>query len=218
VLETDQGKEVQKINTFQEQTPLVKGYLEKCLVDTLEDAILYQGGVGSIMYGVPGVDETAVLYKDGTSYLPSQEQMLAELGDYVKGNLNECVGGLDLKFEGDVTDTTVQYKDGKVMINAQGSYRYVAKGSSADITLLQAETEFDYPKWYSIVQRIIAKEVESPDWVQLSMLLDAGLDVKIITYGNDTIIYELRDGTTVGGEEYVYRFANVFGEANESTS
>jgi hypothetical protein len=68
----------------------------------------------------------------------------------------------------------------------------------------------------NIAKKIVNKEIEDPDWIDMTYLTEQDIDFKIYPYDENIIIYSLvdNDSKISNNMDFVFLFANLFNESN----
>jgi len=186
---------IEKIGTISsgELSP-IKYYVDLCAKSTTSDALYLLGVQGG--YTIPPefyfqstYAKIAYWYDKGEDTSPTIEEMEQELSSYVNIALPECIENLDA------------FRD------------------------MGFEFEFEFYKiiparlghMYSIAKEIVGKEIEDPDWIDMTYLVKQDIDSNIYPHDENTLIYSLLDNKSAieYDSQFMFLFANVFKESEE---
>ncbi len=93
------------------------------------------------------------------------------------------------------------------------------------ITIIKGELKAEISKFYknfpvrlghiyNIAKEIVGNEIEDPDWVDMTYLVNQDLNFKIYPYDENTLIYSVLDNQSIIEHEpiFIFLFANLFEE------
>ena len=69
-------------------------------------------------------------------------------------------------------------------------------------------------------KEIVGKEIEDPDWVDMTYLVSQDFNFKIYPYDENTLIYSVLDNQSIidYGTQFMFLFANGFKESEEPSN
>jgi hypothetical protein len=202
----------------QEVAPIAD-YLQDCTDQSFEQALVIVGMQGGYVlpeaYLETNLSDIAYGYYLGENTLVSLEEMEYEIEDYVEIVVPFCfndsnITGFDIVFEESNADVVIE----EGFVSLDFSYPFTAtKAESTYVVSKNYESVVDVrlKEMHDAAKEIVNKEIENPDNISLSYLLDLDYDIVIMPYDDegDILIYSLTDfQSIVNQENYTFMFAN----------
>jgi len=203
----------------------IKYYVDLCAKSSASDALYILGVQGGYtvqpqLYFQSAYTKIAYWYYEGQDTSPTIEEMEQELSAYVDKALPECIESLnafsDMGFEFEFGDINTETKINQNNVEFRIDY---------PITIIKGESKAEINEFYkiipvrlghihSIAEEIVKKEIEDPDWIDMTYLVNQDLNFKIYPYDENTLIYSVLDNQSVikYGTPFMFLFANLFEE------
>jgi len=203
----------------------IKYYVDLCAKSSASDALYILGVQGGYtvqpqLYFQSAYTKIAYWYYKGQDTSPTIEEMEQELSAYVDKALPECIESLnafsDMGFEFEFGDINTETKINQNNVEFRIDY---------PITIIKGESKAEINEFYkiipvrlghihSIAEEIVKKEIEDPDWIDMTYLVNQDLNFKIYPYDENTLIYSVLDNQSVikYGTPFMFLFANLFEE------
>ncbi len=206
----------------------IKYYVDLCAKSSSSNALYLLGVQGGYtappkLYFQSAYAKIAYWYYKGEDTSPTIEEMEQELSSYVNRALPECVENLDA-----FSDMGFEFEFGEINTETKINENNVEFNIDYPITVMQGESKAEISKFYKsfpvrlghiydITQNIVKKEVEDPDWVDMTSLVNQDLNFKIYPYDENTLIYSVLDNQSIieYGTQFMFLFANGFKESEE---
>lgn len=194
--------------------------IEDCLGNVLKGGVEELGLKGGYMdnsglkkYDYAGLDVT-YLYYDEKSYLPTTDEMAGALEEYMKANAVQCksvVKNVDFS-AGNIKDVNVFIGQESVDAEIEWPITFRAGELSSRVDLFRVSQPFRIGAIMNELTGFMAVQVEKPDEVCLSCLIDAGernkfaieIDNMITTY-----VFDIKD-SSASGETFDFVFAHGY--------
>jgi len=220
---------IEKIGTvYSSEMSPIKNYVDLCAKSSATDALYLLGVQGGYttppkLYFQSAYAKIAYWYYNGYDIYPTIEEMEQELSSYVNKALPECIENLDafkdmgFEFEFGEIDTKTKINQNNVEFNIDYPITVIKGESKSEISEFYKMVPVRLGHIHNIAEEIVLKEVEDPDWVDMTYLVSQDLDFKIYPYDEKTLIYSILDNTSKldYGEEFIFLFANGFNESKE---
>jgi len=202
----------------------IKLFIDQCLENTAEGAILLSGVQGGVIYFgeiLPNQETfysySTYWYDKGLDTSVSREFTEQEISRYIEGEIDErCLKGLESFHE--------NLEIGEISAETKIRPDYVEIEIKYPVTLIQGDTRTSISKFATIVpvkygeaidiaNKIVAMEVDDPSFVRLSDISNMSLEVIPYNHIKDVVIYSIKDNENlVQDDEFRLVFANRFGE------
>ncbi|MBU2637982.1 MAG: hypothetical protein KJ955_03350 [Nanoarchaeota archaeon] len=194
--------------------------IEDCLGNVLKAGVEELGLQGGYMdnsglkkYDYAGLDVT-YLYYDEKSYLPTTDEMAASLEDYMEANAPQCqsvVKNVDFT-AGNIKDVNVYIRETSVDAEIEWPITFRKGELTSRVDLFRASKLFRLGAIMNELTGFMTVQVENPDEVCLSCLIDAGernsfvidIDNMITTY-----VFDIKDASA-SGETFDFVFAHGY--------
>ena len=220
---------IERIDAFSsgEISP-IKNYVDLCTKSSASDALYLLGVQGGYtappkLYFQSAYAKIAYWYYEGEDTSPTIEEMEQEISSYVNKALPECIESLNV-----FSDMGFEFEFGEINTKTKINENNVEFSIDYPITIIKGESKAEISEFYkmipvrlghihNITKNIIEKEVEDPDWIDMTYLVNQDLNFKIYPYDEKTLIYSILDNTSKlnYGEEFIFLFANGFKESEE---
>ena len=213
-----------KTGTIEEEvseSATLKGFVENCIEEVAVPALYLQGLQGGYIY--PPEDSfqmeeynyrISYLYSLGKNNVPSRTQMQNDINRYINENLDSCLDnfnvykeqGYDISLESINTKSTIGLNDVFIKVNypiilTKGNTREEVNEFSSTIPVRLGHLN-------DLSKEFIDAVVKNPERVDMTMLGGFDVEVVIIPYSQDTIIYSFYDEKSdVRDERYIFLFA-----------
>jgi len=176
-LKTNNGKEVETSNYVEN----VKLFVEDCLSGVIEDGIKFislQGGYFNVPDNAVKITDyfVPVYFPNDSINIPKIDLFQKELSFYIKQNLKERINNFN-----SIRISGVKISAGKPDINVVADKDVKVKliypvvievnGSKTILNEFEASFDFDYNYVYGILEELIEKQEESPNYVIAGTLL-----------------------------------------------
>ncbi len=193
----------------------IKNYVDLCAKSSASDALYLLGVQGGYtappkLYFQSAYAKIAYWYYKGEDTSPTIEEMEQELSSYVNRALPECVENLDAFRDMGFEFENVEFKIDYPITVMQGE-------SKAEISEFYKIIPVRLGYMHSIIKEIVEKEIEDPDWVDMTYLINQDFNFKIYPYDENTLIYSVLDNQSIidYGSQFMFLFANGFKESEE---
>ncbi|MBA3064443.1 hypothetical protein FP803_03315 [Candidatus Woesearchaeota archaeon] len=206
----------------------IKNYVDLCAKSSASDALYLLGVQGGYtappkLYFQSAYAKIAYWYYEGQDTSPTIEEMEQELSSYVNRALPECIESLNafsdmgFEFEFGEIDTETKINENNVEFRIDYSITIIKGESKAEISEFYKMIPVRLGYMYSIAKEIVGKEVEDPDWIDMTYLVNQDLNFKIYPYDENTLIYSVLDNQSIidYGTQFMFLFANGFKESEE---
>jgi len=206
----------------------IKNYMDLCTKSSASDALYLLGVQGGYtappkLYFQSAYAKIAYWYYEGEDTSPTIEEMEQELSSYVNRALPECIESLDV-----FSDMGFEFEFGEINTKAKINENNVEFNIDYPITITKGESKAEISEFYkmipvrlgyihSIIKNIVEKEVEDPDWIDMTYLVNQDLNFKIYPYDENTLIYSVLDNQSIikYDSSFMFLFANLFEEKEE---
>lgn len=202
---------------FAESGNAIEGCLGKILYDGVSELGLkggYMDNSGMKKYDYAGLGVT-YLYFSGESLVPQKAEMEKSLSEYMKANSAQCIKageetGIEIE-QGDIKDAKVYISESKVTAEVEWQLTFRKDALVSRLDMLNAEAPVKLGKIVNEITGFMAVQLEKPEEICLSCLIDAGernnfqidIDNMITTY-----VFNVKDKNTEEGYDFV--FANGY--------
>ena len=205
-------QESQKIKEVPPQVQVINDFVQDCVQSVSEDALYvigYHGGY-FITPDPSTVDKIPYYFINNKSIIPTKERIEVEISKYINQELKFCTNNFsnfsEFKINQGNVNTKTSIKGNGTFIDVEyplnikkGEINYQLKDFS---TILPIRLELIY----SVSKTIIDKQVEDPNNICLSCLLDLELKnnlyIDMISYFGDTAVFTIIDKNSILGEEH----------------
>ena len=206
----------------------IEYYVDLCAKSSASDALYLLGVQGgyttpSELYFQSAYARIAYWYYEGEDISPTIEEMEQELSSYVNVALPECIESLNV-----FSDMGFEFEFGEINTKTKINENNVEFNINYPITIIKGESKAEISKFYksfpvrlghihSIAKEIVEKEVEDPDWVDMTYLVNQDFNFKIYPYDENTLIYSMLDNQSIVelNTPFIFLFANGFNESEE---
>jgi hypothetical protein len=205
----------------------IEHYIELCIKSSASDALYLAGMQGGYTttpktYFESGYARTAYWYKKGEDISPDVEKIEQEISYYVDNALPECIESLDVfnemgyEFEFGALNTNTKINENYVNFDIDYPIKIKKQESVSEISDFHQRFDVRLGHVINIAKKIVNKEIEDPDWIDMTYLTEQDIDFKIYPYDENIIIYSLvdNDSKISNNMDFVFLFANLFNESN----
>ncbi len=146
--------------------------------------------------------------------------MEQELSSYVNRALPECIENLDA-----FRDMGFEFEFGEINTKTTINENNVEFKIDYPITIIKGESKAEISEFYKMIpvrlghihtisKEIVGKELEDPDWIDLTYLVNQDLNFKIYPHDENTLIYSVLDNQSIIKYDtpFIFLFANLFEE------
>lgn len=217
---TDLKSEEQKTIVIPPQIVPIKDFINSCIKSNGADGIYLISMQGGFLNPEPYVSiktfKVGFLYSDQESKLPSLQDIERDISGYVKFKLNDCINdfkslkekGFDIKTDTIKINTIINEDSVEIIVD----FPVTVEKSGVTISLPREYNQI-FPirlkKYYDVANNIVKKEIEDSSRIDAIFLLDQNISVDFTNYGNNIIVYALRDDESIiGDKQYLFVFAN----------
>ena len=206
----------------------IRNYVDLCAKSSASDALYLLGVQGGYtappkLYFQSAYAKIAYWYYKGEDVSPTIKEMEQELSSYVDKALPECIENLnafrDMGFEFEFGEINTETKINENNVEFKINYPItIIKGESkAEISEFYKMIPARLGYTYNIIKTIVGKEVEDPEWIDITYLVDQDLDFKIYPYNENTLVYSVLDNQSMigHGAQFMFLFANGFNKSEE---
>ena len=206
----------------------IKYYVDLCAKSSASDALYILGVQGGYttqpqLYFQSAYAKIAYWYYQGQDTSPTISTMEQELSAYVNKALPECIENLDafrgmgFEFEFGEINTKTKINENNVEFNIDYPITIKKGDSKTEIKEFSRNFPVRLGHIHSIAKEIVKKEVEDPDWVDMTYLVNQDLNFKIYPYDENTLIYSILDNQSVieYDTQFMFLFANGFKESKD---
>ena len=207
----------------------IEYYVDLCVKSSASNALYLLGVQGGYttppeLYFQSAYAKIAYWYYEGQDTSPTIEKMEQELSSYVNNiALPECIESLSIfndmgfEFEFSEIDTKTKINENNVEFNIDYPITIKKGDSKAEIKEFYRNFPVRLGHIHSISKEIVGKEVEDPDWIDMTYLVNQDLNFKIYPYDENTLIYSVLDNQSVieYDSQFMFLFANIFKESEE---
>ncbi|MBU1205086.1 MAG: hypothetical protein KKE93_04210 [Nanoarchaeota archaeon] len=208
----------------------IEYYVDLCVKSSASDALYLLGVQGGYtttpdLYFESAYAKIAYWYYKGRDTSPAIEEMEQELSSYVNRALPECIESLNV-----FSDMGFEFEFGEINTKTKINENNVEFNIDYPITIKKGDSKTEIKEFYrnfpvrlghmhSIAKEIVGKEIEDPDWIDMTYLVGQDVNFQIYPYDENIIIYSLLDNRSEveGDLEFVLLFANLFNESKESS-
>ncbi|MBW3014965.1 hypothetical protein KY330_00925 [Candidatus Woesearchaeota archaeon] len=202
----------------------VEQYVKTCIKTEGDYVLLALGYQGGYLFtpsfgGINYEGYTAAYdYYLGYNMLPSVNEIEdLHIDDFLDLTLLECVNDLDV-----FADRGVGIETGALDVNSEINYGDVLITVNYPVTLVQGDSvvelesfseKFPIRLGYILAQvdELIEKEVDDPNWVDLTYINDLELDVRVVPISQTENLYFVTDEMSIlKNQPYVFVFGNKF--------
>ena len=228
---TVQNIQVRKdISNLPLESQAVTLFVEQCLKETAVSGAYisaFQGG-----YINPPENRISTEYSDipfyqyeGRNIMPSVNVIEYELSYYVAASLPDCINDFENILNPGITITaeniSVETKLAETDINFKAKYpiTIVEEGKEQKIFDFYITIPIRLLKTYEISQKIIEKEIENQKNLDLEFLMNLGMQVTIIPYDENEVIYSIYDNKSdiLDEKSFVFLFASKLKNISKNT-
>jgi len=206
----------------------IEYYVDLCVKSSASDSLYLLGVQGGYttspeLYFQSAYTKTAYWYYEGQDTSPTTEKMEQELSLYVNKALPECIESLNVfsdmgfEFEFGEIDTKTKISENNVEFNINYPIKIKKGESVSEISDFQRNFDVRLGHIHTIAKKIVEMEIEDPDWIDMTYLVEQDVNFQIYPYDENIIIYSLLDNRSEfeGDLEFVLLFANIFEESEE---
>ncbi|MFH1317357.1 MAG: Ig domain-containing protein [Candidatus Woesearchaeota archaeon] len=161
----------------------VKSYIESCVENVGEKGIEFialQGGyynatLLSITYSGNNIP---YYWYNSNNYMPQIEIIEQELANYIEENLQTCTSNfssfriLGYEIKEDELNVNVDFLDGSTLISLDYPLKIIYNDSTTDLEDFAVNLDYDFLKYYNIIDRIIGHQGKFPYSVPIGNLID----------------------------------------------
>lgn len=200
-------------------------YVDLCVKSSASDALYLLGVQGGYttppeLYFQSAYAKIAYWYYQGEDTSPTLEEMEQELSSYVNRALPECIESLNVfsdmgfEFEFDEIDTKTKINENNVEFNIDYPITIKKGESVSEISDFQRSFNVRLGHIHTIAKEIIEMEIEDPDWIDMTYLVNQDINFKIYPYDENTLIYSVLDNQSIIEYDtaFIFLFANLFEE------
>ena len=216
------SSEQQKIILFSES---LKSYMQDCMDKSANEGFYMLGRQGGYIfqpfylilpYEFLELDTGIIAYSyyNGDNILVTREDMEYQISSYMDIALSNCVDEyslVDFSIEKGTPETKTAIYDNKVSINS--NFPLSIKGKYSMINLETFSNIYNVRLGYihDVALHVVNDEVNNPDWIDITYLLEQSFNTTILPYDEEDIIYEFDDNNSlIDREPFVFLFANKF--------
>ncbi|MFO8015822.1 MAG: hypothetical protein R6U32_01825 [Candidatus Woesearchaeota archaeon] len=205
----------------------VKLFIDHCLEDTAEGAILLAGVQGGTIYMGDALPGTDTYYSHATYWYDNRKDtsisktfIEKEINNYIERELEDrCINSFQ-DFHRNITSgnvsATTTINENSVDVVMEYPVTLHEGGDETTISRFAAEIPVRLGKAINIGRKIVDMEIENPEYVPLSKLGEMEMMVAPYKYSDDIMLYSVVDQENrVKGVNFKLVFANRFG--NESS-
>ena len=203
----------------------IKYYVDLCAKSSASDALYLLGVQGGYtappkLYFQSAYAKIAYWYYEGQDTSPTISIMEQELSSYVNRALPECIENLDafsimgFEFEFGEIDTKTKINENNVEFNIDYPITIKKGDSKTEIKEFYRNFPVRLGHIHNIAKEIVRKEIEDPDWIDMTYLIDQDLNFKIYPHDENTLIYSVLDNQSIIKYDtlFMFLFANLFEE------
>lgn len=199
----------------------LKSFVEDCIKEVAIPALYLQGLQGGYIYSIDdsfvrqGSDYSiSYLYNAGKTNVPTREKLQSEINKYINQNLNYCLDNFILYREkgysirvGKInTDSTVAINEVFIKVTYPVSLTKNDKTEAIDEFSTSIPVRLGYLN--DISTEFINAVVQDPSKIDMTMLGRFDVNVTIIPYNQDTILYSFYDEkSNIKEKRYLFLFA-----------
>jgi hypothetical protein len=198
----------------------LQAFVEECIEEIAIPAIYLQGLQGGYIFPIDdsfvreGSDYSISYLYDRESNVPTRKQIQSELNLYVNANLRYCLGGFEsyknmgYKVETGLinTDSIISIDDIQIKVSYPITLKQGDKQEKIDEFSVTIPVRLGYLN--DLSREIIDAVVKDPSKIDMTMLGEFDVDVSIIPYSEDTIIYSFYDEkSNIRDKRYIFLFA-----------
>ncbi|MDD5086638.1 MAG: hypothetical protein PHV16_02705 [Candidatus Nanoarchaeia archaeon] len=204
----------------------IEHYIDLCIKSSASDALYLAGVQGGYtktpnIYFESGYARTAYWYNKGEDISPSVGKIEQELSLYVDDTLPECMESLKVfsdmgyEFEFGELKTEAEITENNVDFNINYPIKIIKGDSISEISDFHQSFDVRLGHIIIIAKEIVEKEIEDPDWIDMTYLTEQDIDFNIYPYNENIIIYSLADSSSKidNNLDFVFIFANHFNES-----
>lgn len=155
-------------------------------------------------------------YKEGINALPGRTEMEFQLSAYMDAAITSCANlstferqGFEI-IEDAITTTTIIAED-NVIIRIKWPIRVKKGDFETTFEEFATEVPVRLGKMHSIAQSVVAKQVEDPEFLDISHMSSFDIPVETVPIDTEHLLISIVDNTTLfEGEPFAFMFANKY--------
>lgn len=203
------------------QVSSVKEKIQGCVEDSALESLAVIGLQGGYFRTpAPRLDagnnvRIAYWYYDGKIIQPSLDTIKNQINIYIAENIGDCVdfeGYSDLQIRKGAVKSTAEIYEDSVKFNVY--WPVTVKKGDTSYRLAEpyiTSIPFRLRKIHSYATELVNKEAGNPDYIPVSDILDMDMNVTVVQYDSETIIYSIHDikpEAEFKNYTYTFLFAN----------
>lgn len=201
---------------------LIKRYVNDCLKETAENAVMLAGVQGGVIYFSDIIPHEETFYSFSTYWYDSgkdtsvsKDFITSEINSYIEKEMeSKCINGFKEFHQvieaGDIKADT-EIKEGYVDVVIEYPVTLIENDARTMISRFNAVIPAKMGKAIDIADDIVAMEQKDPDYVPLTEL--GNMDMLVVPYkhNDDVMIYSIVDeDNKINGMDFKLMFANRF--------
>ncbi len=213
-------KEIQEELTLPPHLLQVKTLIDSCIDSSSQDLLLILGSQGGYINLPSPYLETSLLsysyaYYQGQNKLNSLTNMQNEFSQSLSLLVSSCADFSKfpaLKIESKPINARTTIKDDSILLELYYPLTITKDSQTTQLNPKYTKTfQIRLGKIHSIAQEIVNRAIRDPDNIDLTYLLETGLDIDIYPYDDTTLVYQLTDKeSSINNLPFVFTFANKF--------
>lgn len=200
----------------------VKSFVDNCVKQTANDALLLIGAQGGYTYVTPIPFYTfsadiGYSYYEGVNTLLSLQTIGKELSNFVEKQINDCTQDFEpfkqqgFSISGEKLKAETTFTEDSTLVSVNWPLQIKKGNSKSTVQDFQASTPVRLKKIYDVVKTIVAKQEENPEFIDFSYLKSTGFVILVQPINEDVIVYAIVDNQSVlFNAPYTFLFANKF--------
>lgn len=180
-------------------------FIDSCFDDVSRDAVFFvsfRGGIYDFETAEEPEDYLATSYTDVPYYFDdgndtkvSLEEIERNFSAYVQDKLNNCIGNLSQfnKKGRNVSlgqkNITAKITKNKVTFRMDLPTHLTIDDEEITHSDYYSEIDVNFKDAYSIAERIVMKQLQSPSFIDFDFITDFSTDINMVSHNKDTIVY-----------------------------
>jgi len=210
------GEEAERLAEVPLELRPLYNYIGECIKNNIEPGILLLGVQGGYIFSWNSTLEAnyssiAYGYYEGRDVLPSLDFIEGEIDSYLKSTAASCINNSlfpDLEIAAGSMANDIEIKPYSIDIKID--YEITAKKgdsiSRVNKFFIKVPVNLGYS--YYVAKQIIKKQIEDPDYIDMTFLSGFDADVSIMPHNSSDLVYAVADNRT--SEPFTFLFGAKF--------
>jgi len=201
-------------------------YIEECLHEVAVDGINTIGTQGG--YYEPPLTSLSTIYsdipyyyyKDDVSLVLSPPEIVQEYSDYIEDNVAYCVANYQGQVLIEKIEADVKIRENELYVELDMPSRVVIDDAVSELNGFSTTVDVRLLDVFNIVNYIVTNTLADPYYIDYTMLFDMeekyGMEIDLLTYMDDIIVYVIQDPDSVNDVEFMFLFAVMVEASNHA--